>query len=293
MLVTQYAADGIFMTESLDGTVESRMYDHLNLDRPHPARVYDFFLGGKDNFAIDRQAGEHLLEAFPGFRTAARSNRMWMHRAARYAADQGITQFLDVGTGIPTSPNLHEVVQETTPSAHVVYADNDPIVLTHSRALLVSSPEGKTAYLEADVTDPKSIIGSDEVREVLDLSKPVALSLVGVFHYLPDALKPYELVRELLEPLASGSLLIFSHCTPDFAPDLWEKAIQVYKADGGDAQVRSKEEVTRFFDGTELVEPGVVSPFRWHPDAETQQLVDKGEFTDIMCSLWVGVGRKP
>jgi len=281
------------MAESQDAEVDARMREQLKLDRPHGARVYDYFLGGKDNFAMDRQAAEHLLQAFPGFRTAALSNRMWMHRAARYAAEQGITQFLDIGTGIPTSPNLHEVVQEIVPEAHVVYADNDPIVLTHSRALLVSSKEGATAYVEADVTDPQAIIKSAEVAELLDLSKPVALSLVGVFHYLPDALKPYDLVRQLVEPLAPGSLLIFSHCTPDFAPDLWERAIQVYKADGGDAQVRSHEEVTRFFDGTELVEPGVVSPFRWYPDAETQRLVDKGEFTDIMCSLWVGVGRKP
>ncbi|TCM49322.1 SAM-dependent methyltransferase [Kribbella sp. VKM Ac-2568] len=274
-------------------TDDAATRERLQLDRPHGARVYDYFLGGKDNFAIDRQAAEHLLEAFPGFRTAALSNRMWMHRAARYAAEQGITQFLDIGTGIPTSPNLHEVVQEVVPEARIVYADNDPIVLSHSRALLTSGPEGKTAYLEADVTDPRSIMESDEVRETLDLSKPVALSLVGVFHYLPDALKPYDLVKQLVEPLAPGSLLIFSHCTPDFAPDLWERAIQVYKADGGDAQVRSKEEVTRFFDGLELVEPGVSVPFQWHPDQQTQDMVAKGEFTDVMCSLWVGVAKKP
>ena len=274
-------------------TDDAATRERLQLDRPHGARVYDYFLGGKDNFAIDRQAAEHLLEAFPGFRTAALSNRMWMHRAARYAAEQGITQFLDIGTGIPTSPNLHEVVQEVVPEARIVYADNDPIVLSHSRALLTSGPQGRTAYLEADVTDPRSIMESDEVRETLDLSKPVALSLVGVFHYLPDALKPYDLVQQLVEPLAPGSLLIFSHCTPDFAPDLWERAIQVYKADGGDAQVRSKEEVTRFFDGLELVEPGVSVPFRWHPDQETQDMVAKGEFTDVMCSLWVGVAKKP
>jgi SAM-dependent methyltransferase len=277
------------MAESDEATLTER----LGMDRPHPARVYDYFLGGKDNFAIDRQAAEHLLEAFPGFRTAAMSNRMWMHRAARYVAEQGVTQFLDIGTGIPTSPNLHEVVQQTVPSAHVVYADNDPIVLSHSRALMTSRPEGRTAYLDADVTDPQSIMGSDEVKDLLDLSKPVALSLVGVFHYLPDALKPYDLVKELLEPLASGSYLIFSHCTPDFAPELWEQAIQVYKADGGDAQVRSKEEVAHFFDGLELVEPGVSAPFRWHPDDETDALVAKNVLNDINCSLWVGVARKP
>jgi SAM-dependent methyltransferase len=267
--------------------------DRLDLSVPHSARVYDYFLGGKTNFAVDREAGDHLLEAFPGFRTAAQSNRMWMHRAAKYVAERGVTQFLDVGTGIPTSPNLHEVVQAIVPEARVVYADNDPIVLAHSRALLVSSPHGETAYLEADVTDPQAILDSTEVREVLDLSKPVALCLVGVFHYITDDQKPYELVQQLLEPLASGSYLIFSHCTPDFAPAMWEQAIQVYKADGGDAQVRSREEIERFFTGLELVEPGVEVPYRWHPDEETQQLAERRVFTDVSCSLWVGVAKKP
>ncbi len=267
--------------------------DRLNLNVPHSARVYDYFLGGKTNFAVDRQAGDHLLEAFPGFRTAAQSNRMWMHRAARYVADRGITQFLDIGTGIPTSPNLHEVVQEIVPEAHVVYADNDPIVLTHSRALLVSSLRGKTAYLEADVTDPQAILDSAEVRDVLDLSKPVALSIVGVFHYLTDDLKPYELIQQYVDALAPGSYLLFSHCTPDFAPAMWEQAIQVYKADGGDAQVRSREEIERFFTGLDLVEPGLEVPYRWHPDEETDDLAERGIFTDVSCSLWVGVAKKP
>jgi SAM-dependent methyltransferase len=218
---------------------------------------------------------------------------MWMHRAARYVAERGITQFLDIGTGIPTSPNLHEVVQEIVPAARVVYADNDPIVLAHSRALLVSSPEGETAYLEADVTDPQAILDSEEVRTVLDLSKPVALSLVGVFHYLPDELKPYEIVQQFVDALAPGSYLIFSHCTPDFAPAMWEQAIQVYKADGGDAQVRSREEIERFFTGLEMVEPGLEVPYRWHPDEETADLVERRIFTDVSCSLWVGVAKKP
>ncbi len=280
------------MSDHSDDTAVD-MADRLNLSVPHSARVYDYFLGGKTNFAADRAVAEHLLEAFPGFRTAAQSNRMWMHRAARYVAEQGITQFLDIGTGIPTSPNLHEVVQEIVPEARVVYADNDPIVLTHSRALLVSSPRGKTAYLEADITDPQAILDSEEVREVLDMSKPVALSIVGVFHYLPDETKPYELLQQLVDALAPGSYLIFSHCTPDFAPEMWEQAIQVYKADGGDAQVRSKEEVERFFTGLELVEPGVEVPYKWHPDVETERLVDNETFTDVSCSLWVGVGKKP
>ncbi|GAA2828404.1 SAM-dependent methyltransferase [Kribbella solani] len=282
------------MAEPQDENVDPQLFEQLKLDRPHTARVYDYFLGGKDNFAIDRQAAEHLLQAFPGSRATAVSNRMWMHRAARYAAEQGITQFLDIGTGIPTQPNLHEVVQEITPSAHVVYADNDPIVLTHARALLTSRPEGRTAYLDADLTKPRTILESGEVNELIDFGEPVALSLVGVFHSLADDLRPYEILRQLVGPLAPGSMLIFSHATGDFAPEMWDRAVKGFKSDGGiSAQVRSKEEVTRFFDGTELVEPGVVTPFRWHPDADTDRRVARGEFTDIMCSLWVGVGRKP
>ncbi|MGZ0149894.1 SAM-dependent methyltransferase [Kribbella sp. WER1] len=282
------------MAESHDADVDPGVYEQLRLDRPHAARVYDYFLGGKDNFAIDRQAAEHLLKAFPGCRVTAQSNRMWMHRAARYAADQGITQFLDVGTGIPTSPNLHEIVQKVVPEAHVVYVDNDPIVLTHARALLSSEPLGKTAYLDADITVPGTVLQSEEVGELIDFGKPVALSLVGVLHSLADDLKPYDMVRDLLEPLAPGSLLIISHATQDFAPEMWDRAVQGYKSDGGgNAQVRNKADVTRFFAGTELVEPGVVSPIRWFPDEETNRRVDSGEFTEIMCSLYCGVGRKP
>jgi hypothetical protein len=284
----------MFMAESQDAGVDPGMYELLRLDRPHAARVYDYFLGGKDNFAIDRQAAENLLKAFPGCRVTAESNRMWMHRAARYAAEQGISQFLDVGTGIPTSPNLHEIAQSVIPEAHVVYADNDPIVLAHARALLASGPKGRTAYLDADITVPDSVLGTDEVKDLLDLKKPVALSLVGVLHSLADDLKPYDIVRNLLEPLAPGSLLIISHATQDFAPEMWDRAVEGYKSDGGgQAQVRNKADVTRFFDGTELIEPGVVSPIRWYPDEETDRRVASGEFTEIMASLWCGVGRKP
>ncbi|GAA1590377.1 MULTISPECIES: SAM-dependent methyltransferase [Kribbella] len=282
------------MAESQDAEVDPGVFEQLRLDRPHAARVYDYFLGGKDNFAIDRQAAEHLLKAFPGCRVTAQSNRMWMHRAARYAAEQGITQFLDVGTGIPTSPNLHEIVQKVVPEAHVVYVDNDPIVLTHARALLASGPLGRTAYLDADITEPGSVLRAKEFTDLIDLGKPVALSLVGVLHSLADDLKPYDIVRDLLEPLAPGSLLIISHATQDFAPEMWDRAVQGYKSDGGgNAQVRNKADVTRFFAGTELIEPGVVSPIKWFPDDETTRRVDSGEFTEIMCSLYCGVGRKP
>ncbi|THA25546.1 SAM-dependent methyltransferase [Streptomyces sp. RKND-216] len=264
----------------------------LGLDTHHSARIYDYFLGGKTNYPPDREVGEKLLAAFPGFRTAARTNRAFMHRAAHHLAERGIRQFLDIGTGIPTSPNLHEVVQAVAPDSRVVYADNDPIVLAHARALLTSAPEGRTAYVDADIMKPRDILDSPQLRETLDMAQPVALSLVGLFHYITDDQQPYDLVRALVDELAPGSYLVFSHCTPDFAPEEWKSAIQVYKADGGNAQVRSRAEIERFFDGLELVEPGVEVPHRWHPDADTERLVDIGSLDDAAVSLWAGVALK-
>ncbi|MCF6522117.1 SAM-dependent methyltransferase [Streptomyces sp. JJ36] len=264
----------------------------LGLDRHHSARIYDYFLGGKTNYPPDREVGDKLLAAFPGFRTAARTNRSFMHRAARFLAERGVRQFLDVGTGIPTPPNLHEVVQQVVPDARVVYVDNDPIVLAHARALLNGTPEGRTAYIEADVTDPAAILDAPQLHETLDMAQPVALSLVGLFHYLVDEQRPYDLVRALVDPLAPGSYLVFSHCTPDFAPEEWKSAIEVYKQDGGSAQVRSREEIEGFFAGLELVEPGIEVPHRWHPDEDTSQLVSIGELDDAAVSLWAGVAVK-
>ncbi|MGK4907091.1 SAM-dependent methyltransferase [Streptomyces albus] len=269
----------------------------LGLDRHHSARIYDYYLGGKTNFPPDREVAEKLLAAFPGFRNAARANRAFMHRAARYLARIGVHQFLDIGTGIPTSPNLHEVVQSLVPQARVVYADNDPIVLTHARALLTGSAEGRTAYVEADITDPDSILDSAQVRETLDFDRPIALCLVGLMHYITDERDPYGIVRHLVEALPPESYLVLSQCTPDFAPEEWEEAMVVYKQDGGSAQVRSREEIARFFDGLELIEPGIEVPHRWHPDQDTDQLVhlrsdDPGDTTDTLVSMWAGVALK-
>ena len=275
------------MAESQD--VEPGMYDQLNLDRPHPARVYDYFLGGKDNFAADRQAAEHLLQAFPGFRTAAQSNRMWMHRAARYAAEQGITQFLDIGTSIPTEPNLHEVVQEIIPSAHVVYADNDPIVLTHARALLTSSPEGHTEYIDADLRNVESILESAQLREALDLDQPVGLLLFAIMHCVGDDEDPYGIVQRLLDALPSGSYLALSHLTGDFAPEAWAGVTEVYRRGGVVLQVRPRAQIERFFDGLELVEPGVQVVTHWRPDPDD----DSERVTDTQVSVYGGVARKP
>ncbi|MDJ1132876.1 SAM-dependent methyltransferase [Streptomyces iconiensis] len=264
----------------------------LGLDRHHSARIYDYFLGGKTNFPPDREVAEKLLAAFPGFRNAARANRAFMHRAARYLAERGIHQFLDIGTGIPTSPNLHEVVQSMVPAARVVYADNDPIVLAHARALLTGSPEGRTAYVEADITEPDSILDSAQLLDTLDMKRPLALCLVGLMHYIVDERDASGIVRRLVDQLPSGSYVVISQCTPDFAPEEWEQAINVYKADGGEAQVRPREEFARFFDGLELVEPGIEVPHRWHPDPDSAGVVGIGDMDDALVSMWAGVALK-
>ncbi|WP_265737720.1 SAM-dependent methyltransferase [Actinacidiphila oryziradicis] len=261
----------------------------IDTSKPHPARMYDFYLGGKDHYEIDRAAASHVVSVFPGIKTCAQVNRLFMHRATRWlAAEAGIRQFLDIGTGIPTEPNLHQIAQGVAPDAKIVYADNDPIVLTHARALLRSTAEGRTAYIHADVREPESILTAAELHATLDMSRPVALSLNALLHFVPDEFKPYDLVAALVDALPSGSYLVISHCTPDFAPETWEKVIDVYRSGGIFAQVRSAGEIARFFDGLELLEPGVEVPHRWKPDAD-QLLTD---VTDAEVSLYVGVARK-
>ncbi|AQW47340.1 SAM-dependent methyltransferase [Streptomyces violaceusniger] len=266
----------------------------LNQGRPHSARMYDYFLGGKDNYVADREAAAKVLTLWPGVMIAARTNRAWMHRAIRFlAAEQGIRQFLDIGTGIPTRPNLHEVAQGIAPDARVVYVDNDPIVLAHAQALLKSSPEGRTAYVHGDITEPGNILASPDLTEVLDLSRPVALSLVSLLHFVPDEWGPYEIVQRLVDALAPGSFLVLSHITPDFDPEATQKTVQVYRSGGISGQIRTRDEVERFFTGLELAEPGLEVPHRWRTDlAETDSQVETGDVTDEEVSFWAGVAQK-
>ncbi|KAK1183992.1 SAM-dependent methyltransferase [Streptomyces sp. NBS 14/10] len=267
----------------------------LNQGKPHSARMYDYFLGGKDNYVADRQAAAKVLTMWPGVMIAARTNRAFMHRAIRYlAAERGIRQFLDIGTGIPTSPNLHEVAQSIAPEARIVYADNDPIVLAHAQTLLSSVPQGRTAYVDANVAEPDTILNAPELTEVLDLSQPVALSLCALLHFVPDEWDPYAIVQRLLEPLAPGSYLVLSHITPDFDPEATQRTVQIYHSGGIQGKIRTKAEVERFFTGLELVEPGIEVPHRWHPElAAPDTGTDTGDVTDEEVSFWVGVARKP
>jgi hypothetical protein len=264
----------------------------LQTGRPHPARVYDYLLGGKDNYAADREAAEAGLKANPNSRIPPRQNRAFMRRAVRYlAGEAGITQFLDIGTGIPTSPNVHEIAQDAQPQARVVYVDNDPIVLAHARALLTSGPAGKTAYINADLRDVDKILSSPDLQETLDLSRPVGLLLIAIMHFVGDSDDPYGLAARLLDGLPSGSYLALSHLTGDFDAAAWEGVAAVYRRSGVTMQVRSQPAVEQFFAGLELVDPGVVSLPRWRPDPT--DIGQPGQPSDAAVSVYGGVGRKP
>ncbi|MGH3325051.1 MAG: SAM-dependent methyltransferase, partial [Streptomyces sp.] len=222
----------------------------IDTSRPHSARVYDYWLNGKNHYDVDAAAAEAVVKVWPGVVLGARLNREFMHRATRWlAAEAGIRQFLDIGTGIPTEPNLHQVAQSAAPDARVVYADNDPIVLRCAQALLRSTPEGRTAYVHADFTDPDSILAAPELRETLDLNEPVALSLIALLHFITDERGAYETVARLMEALPSGSYLVVSHATADFDPDLLTRVAEAYQSTVTEGQIRSSAEVTRFFDG--------------------------------------------
>jgi hypothetical protein len=236
----------------------------------HPARRYDYWLGGKDNFAADRESGDAVAAAFPTIRTAAVENRQFLRRAVAFLAeDAGIRQFLDIGTGIPTRPNLHEVAQEIAPDSRVVYADNDPIVLAHARALLTSSPEGATAYLDADLRDPDEILSHPDLRGTLDLSRPVALTLVAILHFILDDNDPYGVVSRLVDALPSGSYLAMSHATYDFmAAEVVAQLDTTNAARRVEFRPRSRAEFARFFDGLELLPPGIVSVAGWRAEDE-------------------------
>jgi hypothetical protein len=262
----------------------------LQTDQPHPARVYDYLLGGKDNFAADRAAAEAGLRANPNSRIPPRENRAFLGRAVRYlAGEAGISQFLDIGTGIPTSPNVHEVAQAAEPQARIVYVDNDPIVLTQARALLTTGPQGRTAYIDADLRDIDAILGSPDLQRTLDLSRPVGLLLLAVMHFIPDEDDPWALAARLLAALPSGSYLALSHLTGDFDPAAWAGVVAVYRRSGVTMQVRPKPDVERFFGGLDLIDPGVVSLPQWRPDPS-----DVGRPpSDAAVSVYGGVARKP
>jgi hypothetical protein len=228
----------------------------------HSARRYDYWLGGKDNFAADRESGDAIAAAFPSVRTAVIENRRFVRRATAFLArEAGVSQFLDIGTGIPTSPNVHELAQAADTTARVVYVDNDPIVLAHVRALLTSSPQGATAYIDADLREPGRILADPRLRDTLDLTRPVALILAAILHFIPDEADPYAIVAELVAALPAGSYLVMSHATNDFLSPA--ETADVLSGRYGVFHPRSQAQFARFFAGFDLVPPGLTSVASW------------------------------
>jgi hypothetical protein len=263
----------------------------LHTDIPHPARVYDYMLGGKDNFEADRNTAAHALAANPTGRAGPLANRAFMVRAVRYlAAEAGIRQFLDIGTGIPTSPNVHEVAQGIAPGCRIAYADNDPIVLAHARALMSSSPEGRTVYIDGDMRQPDSILDSPALREVLDLSQPVGLLMIAVLHLIDDLDQAYECCRQYVAAMPPGSYLVLTHLTDDLAPERIRAVSQTMRQRGMILVPRSAAEIGRFLDGLDLVPPGLEIVHRWRPDPGSR-VTDSGYDADV--SIFGGVARKP
>ena len=249
----------------------------------HPARVYDYWLGGKDNFQADREAAEFAVQANPNILPGVRANRAFLRRAVEYlAGEAGIRQFLDIGTGLPTSNNTHEVAQAIAPEAHIVYVDNDPIVLAHARALLITSAEGATEYVHADVRDPDTILTA--AAETLDFNQPIAVMTLMILQYVPDTDQPHQLVRRIMDAVPSGSYLTISDTTRDIdTARVTGTTSQLNSRMPVNLNLRSREEIARFFDGLELVEPGLVPLPEWRAQPEPGHV--------IPC--YAGMGRKP
>ena len=241
----------------------------LDTQTPHPARMYDYYLGGKDNFEADRRAAEAAIAAYPALPLLARTNRAFLGRAVAFAAGQGIRQFLDIGTGIPAVGSTTEVARRVAPDARVVYVDNDPIVATHARALLAGHPTGHTTVLQADLRDPDSILDAPGLKEAIDLAEPVALMLVAVLHFVRDEDGAEEIVRKLREVLAPGSVLILSHGSPDFVPlSMSAEGTRVYSRASAPLVLRERARVESFFGDFTLVEPGLVQLPLWRADQD-------------------------
>jgi hypothetical protein len=250
----------------------------------HIARVYDYWLGGKDNFEADRIAGEEALAAYPDLVSSVRANRAFLARGVRFlAGEAGVRQFLDIGTGIPSANNTHEVAQDVAPASRVMYVDNDPIVLAHARALLVGRPEGTTDYLDADLRETENIL--DHARGLLDFSQPVAVMLVAVLHLIGPEDHPHSIVSQLMDAVPPGSYLLLSHVASDIEPEkMAEMGKRLNRLLAQKGFYRNQAEVTQFFTGLELLEPGVVPVQHWRQDSEIEGA--------RRAAMWGGVARK-
>jgi O-methyltransferase involved in polyketide biosynthesis len=254
----------------------------LDTANPHPARMWNYWIGGKDYYPIDREVGEKIVEAFPDILNVARHSRAFLGRVVRHlAGEAGIRQFLDIGTGLPTHDNTHEVAQRVAPECRIVYVDNDPLVLVHARALLTSTKEGACAYIDADVRDPETILA--EAAKTLDFTRPVALIMLGIMGNVVDDAEAYAIVRRVLDAVPSGSYMALNDGTSVVHGSQREEASQIAVDEGSTPYIsRTPEQITRFFDGLRLLEPGVVSVSRWRPEAVLADLPDE---VDAFCGL--------
>jgi hypothetical protein len=261
----------------------------INAAVPHPARIYDYFIGGQNHFPADRETAAQILRRSPAAGVAARENRSFLGRAVRYlAAEAGVRQFLDIGSGLPTTSNVHQVAQDIDPSARVVYADNDPLVLAHARDLLTSAPAGRTAYLHGDLRDPAAILSHPDTRAVLDFGQPIALMLVAVLHFLPDDVRPAEVIATLTGALPPGSYLVASHLTTEHDPAATSAGQQTMREAGMTMQKRDSGVFARLaFSGLDLVPPGVVLASEWRPAGPGPRPLP----SQVNC--YAGVARKP
>jgi hypothetical protein len=271
-----------------DLTVDNLSVPEIDTSRPHPSRMYDYYIGGKNHFAADRAVADAALASWPSGRIGLRENRRFLGRAVRYlAGEAGIRQFLDIGSGLPTTANVHEIAQAVDPSCRVVYVDNDPMVLAHARALLSSNPEGRTAYIQADLRSPLDILSSPVVRSVIDFGEPVALMLIAVLHFLEEADEPGAVLSTLLDALPSGSYLAASHMTLEHDPVGVGGGQRAYHKAGLPMRARDADEFASLaFCGLDLVPPGVVLVSEWRPESKAPRP------TAAEVSCYGGVARK-
>jgi hypothetical protein len=261
--------------------------DHAALEKPSPARIYDYFLGGHHNFAIDRQVAEQVIAIYPDAPLAAQANRAFLRRTVTFLVNQGIEQFLDIGSGIPTVGSVHEVAQGMNPEARVVYVDIDPIAVSHSQAIVQGNPHA--IALQADVRQPDLILGHPDVRRLLDFQRPIGVLLLLLMHFIADDEEAYRIVAFLRDALAPGSYLALSHTTHDnIPPDVSEQIMRLYAGSTNPGHVRSQAQIERFFDGLAVVEPGVVFIPLWRPEDPDDVFLDQAERSLTMG----GVGRK-
>jgi hypothetical protein len=261
----------------------------INVTVAHPARRYNYWLGGNDNFKADRDSADQIEKVVPGLRAGILENRRVHGRIVQHlATEQGIRQFFDIGTGLPAPNNTHEVAQSIDPSSSIVYVDNDPLVMVHAQALLTGTPEGQTAYLQADLRKPAGILNSPITRSAFDHAQPAAVLLIAVLHFIPGSGAAKPLVDQLMSPLPSGSFLAITHATLDFhPPELAAQLIKMHRDGRSDIWPRPRDEVMELFDGLEFVSPGLVLNTQWRPAPDTPDL-------DLhIVGSWAGVGRKP